>query len=169
MKMKVLYDGWDKPINLDLWLENNEKLLNNKRIFYVLRANSDRDRVTKIGISVDGDAKNRMKRYIIQHGKYNALNPCAGVSLFYIGYTEYNKNVSQRNSAIFRIEKEIKKEWRTGNNLIGRGSERTELDMKFIKKRIEQHNHIEDIVTEPRRSERNKRAEPRRSERNKKS
>ena len=82
MKMKVLYDGWDKPINLDLWLENNEKLLNNKRIFYVLRANSDRDRVTKIGISVDGDAKNRMKRYIIQHGKYNALNPCAGVSLF---------------------------------------------------------------------------------------
>ena len=169
MKMKVLYDGWDKPINLDLWLEKNEKLLNNKRIFYVLRANSDRDRVTKIGISVDGDAKNRMKRYIIQHGKYNALNPCAGVSLFYIGYTEYNKNVSQRNSAIFRIEKEIKKEWRTGKKLIDRGSERTELDMKFIKTRIEQHNRIEDIVTEPRRSERNKRAEPRRSERNKKS
>lgn len=169
MKMKVLYDGWDKPINLDLWLEKNEKLLNNKRIFYVLRANSDRDRVTKIGISVDGDAKNRMKGYIIQHGKYNPLNPCAGVSLFYIGYTEYNKNVSQRNSAIFRIEKEIKKEWRTGKKLIDRGSERTELDMKFIKTRIEQHNRIEDIVTEPRRSERNKRAEPRRSERNKKS
>ena len=38
-------------VNLEDWLEKSKKKIENTRLLYVLRANSDKNQITKIGVA----------------------------------------------------------------------------------------------------------------------
>jgi hypothetical protein len=151
-------------IELGPWLdvEANKKLIYNKRLFYVVKANADD--IIKFGIAgLDGKSSGwgRLHQYINYHGEATELNHCSGIKLLYLAGTIYNPNVVATNSAVFRKELFIKQHFRD-TALKGRGFERilqAKLDELFKLIDDKSNRAWEDIELERRRTERLKQAE----------
>ena len=106
-KVKTLYESQD-GIELKQWLDvqSNRRMLDNKRILYVVRANIDNSLI-KFGIGGvehgGTSAFGRLLQYINYYGEGGEFD-CKGIKLFLIVANEYNPNVDGKNSAIFRKE-----------------------------------------------------------------
>ena len=70
-----------KGVELKTWLERNKEKIKDKRIFYVLKANLEKEDVYKIGISERGgtSAYGRLNDYYHFYGASSKTNPCKGV------------------------------------------------------------------------------------------
>ena len=102
LKRKTRSDtkGENRFIELGPWLdiEANKKLIYNKRLFYVVKANADD--IIKFGIAgLDGKSSGwgRLHQYINYHGEATELNHCSGIKLLYLAGTVYNPNVVATN------------------------------------------------------------------------
>ena len=123
-KVKTLYESQD-GIELKQWLDvqSNRRMLDNKRILYVVRANIDNSLI-KFGIGGvehgGTSAFGRLLQYINYYGEGGEFD-CKGIKLFLIVANEYNPNVEGKNSAIFRKEKFLKAQLK-GDTMSGRGT-----------------------------------------------
>ena len=144
-------------VNLEDWLEKSKKKIENTRLLYVLRANSDKNQITKIGVAGldSGKPQSRLYDYINHHGYNNPENRSQGVKLLAVYTTQYDKFVEGRRSAISKLEKHLKTQMATDIKSQRRGSERTSLPLSKIKEFIDgKKGVVEDSVTIPRRSKR---------------
>ena len=107
-------DG-NEPVELGPYLDKDlvKKMLYNKRILYVLRANVDNSLI-KFGIGGNEHGKSgawgRLHQYVNTYGVQGDYD-CLGVKLFLIVGNDYNENVESTNSAVFRKEKFLKREF----------------------------------------------------------
>ena len=148
-------------IPLEDFLNDPTKLgeIRNKRVLYILKANSHRA-VFKFGIAgfaphISTDAKQRLKSYVIQHGKHSNLNRCSGVRLFYLEASSKNKYVQKTKSQIYRRENMLK----TGLDrfmIPDRGVERVTAPWRRIAAILKSRTYkkIKDSATKVRRSQR---------------
>lgn len=165
-KAKTIYENHD-GIELKQWLdgyyvnkngkkESNRRLLDNKRILYVVRANIDQSLI-KFGVGGvehgGTSAFGRLLQYINYYGEKGEFD-CLGIKLFLIVANEYNPNVEGKNSAIFRKEKFLKAQLK-GDTLSGRGTERVTTNIQKLFNLIKQSSNKtdEDIETERRKSD----------------
>ena len=81
--MKDMLSWTPAGVNLEDFIENNKKQLQKSRIFYVIQANSDNQKVTKIGIAgtKSGHSIARLYEYVHFHGYNNDRNPKQGVKI----------------------------------------------------------------------------------------
>jgi hypothetical protein len=157
-KVKTCYENKDGT-ELKPWLdkESNRRMLDNKRILYVVRANIDNSLV-KFGIGGvehgGTSAFGRLLQYVNYYGEGGEFD-CKGIKLFLIVANEYNPNVDGKNSAIFRKEAFLKKQLR-GDTLSGRGTERVTTNIRKLFNLIYQTSNKtdEDLELERRKSER---------------
>ena len=157
-KVKTLYESQD-GIELKQWLDvqANRRLLDNKRILYVVRANIDNSLI-KFGIGGvehgGTSAFGRLLQYINYYGEGGEFD-CKGIKLFLIVANEYNPNVDGKNSAIFRKEKFLKAQLK-GDTMSGRGTERVTTNIRKLFNLIFQTSNKtdEDIEIERRKTER---------------
>lgn len=117
---------------LEKYLSHNKTKLMNRRIFYVVRTNAEKN-IFKVGIGGYGSnarhtAHHRLNQYVIQHGthKNHHKNACVGVKVFYIYSTGQTKNVNKVHSRIYKLEQKIIKamDARRRRPLPNRGKER---------------------------------------------
>ena len=126
--MKILLKS-EVGVNLEGFMKKNKDVLeqNELRVFYIVSANLDKNRVYKIGIagSSEGNSYPRLDSYLHQYGKHDKSNLCRGVKVHYIGTVSYNKNVYANKSQVhvleLRLKQKLKKEFKLAP---GRGSER---------------------------------------------
>ena len=157
-KVKTLYESQD-GIELKQWLDvqSNRRMLDNKRILYVVRANIDNSLI-KFGIGGvehgGTSAFGRLLQYINYYGEGGEFD-CKGIKLFLIVANEYNPNVDGKNSAIFRKEKFLKAQLK-GDTMSGRGTERVTTNIRKLFNLIFQTSNKtdEDIELERRKTER---------------
>jgi len=157
-KVKTLFESKD-GIELKQWLDvqSNRRLLDDKRILYVVRANIDNSLV-KFGIGGvehgGTSAFGRLLQYINYYGEGGEFD-CKGIKLFLIVANEYNPNVDGKNSAIFRKEKYLKSQLK-GDTMSGRGTERVTTNIRKLFNLIFQTSNKtdEDIEVERRKTER---------------
>ena len=157
-KVKTIYENRN-GVELKPWLytESNRRLLDNKRILYVVRANIDNSLI-KFGIGGvehgGTSAFGRLLQYVNYYGEGGQFD-CLGIKLFLIVANEYNPNVDGKNSAIFRKEKFLKAQLR-GDTLSGRGTERVTTNMRKLFNLIFQTSNKtdEDIELERRKTQR---------------
>ena len=157
-KVKILFEDV-QGTELKPWLdkEANRRMLDNKRILYVTRANLDNGLI-KFGVGgVENggtSAFGRMLQYINYYGEQGEFD-CKGIKLVLIVANEYNPNVEGKNSAIFRKEKFLKAQLR-GDTLSGRGTERVTTNIRKLFNLIKQSSNKtdEDIEVERRKTER---------------
>ena len=157
-KVKIVYENKD-GIELKQWLdkEANRRMLDNKRILYVVRANIDSSLI-KFGIGGvehgGTSAFGRLLQYVNYYGEAGEFD-CMGIKLFLIVSNEYNPNVEGKNSAIFRKEKFLKSQLK-GDTMSGRGTERVTTNMRKLFGLIKQTGNKtdEDIEIERRKTER---------------
>jgi len=157
-KVKTIYESND-GIELKQWLdkETNRRMLDNKRILYVVRANIDASLI-KFGIGGvehgGTSAFGRLLQYINYYGEQGEFD-CKGIKLFLIVANEYNPNVEGKNSAIFRKEKFLKAQLK-GDTMSGRGTERVTTNIRKLFNLIRQSSNKtdEDIEVERRKTER---------------
>ena len=159
-------NGSRQPVNLEDWLRANPDKLNNKRIFYVIKANLEPD-ITKFGITTDGgnSAQNRMKQYLITYGKNSSSNRCTGVKLWYMAGTEYNRLVQTTNTLVHKKELYLKRELKSKSETEpGRGTERTKVSPPDLMRMIDRASNktTGDVVTDIRKSARIEQAEVKR-------
>ena len=157
-KAKVIYENHN-GIELAQWLskESNRRMLDNKRILYVVRANID---AALIKFGVGGvehggtSAFGRLLQYVNYYGEQGEFD-CKGIKLFLIVANEYNPNVDGKNSAIFRKEKFLKSQLK-GDTMSGRGTERVTTNMRKLFGLIKQSGNQtdEDIEIKRRKTER---------------
>ena len=110
-KAKTIYENYD-GIELKQWLdgyyvnkdgkkESNRRLLDNKRILYVVRANIDQSLI-KFGIGGvehgGTSAFGRLLQYINYYGEKGEFD-CLGIKLFLIIANEYNPNVLRKTAS----------------------------------------------------------------------
>lgn len=145
-------------VNLEDFIKNNEKLLQKSRIFYVVQANSDKNRVTKIGIAgtKSGRAIVRLYEYVHFHGYNNDRNPAQGVKIIACYYTAYNSNVPSKNTVIYKLEQQIKNEIKFKENSLRlkRGTERTTFNLRNLHQRLKDRNLIKEDEFDKRKSSR---------------
>ena len=157
-KVKTIYENFD-GIELKQWLDvqTNRRLLDDKRILYVVRANIDNSLI-KFGIGGvehgGTSAFGRLLQYINYYGEGGEFD-CKGIKLFLIVANQYNTNVEGKNSAIFRKEKFLKSQLK-GDTLSGRGTERVTTNIRKLFNLIYQTSNKtdEDIEVERKKSER---------------
>ena len=157
-KVKTLFES-SGGMELKQWLdkETNRRMLDNKRILYVVRANID---AALIKFGVGGvehggtSAFGRLLQYINYYGEQGEFD-CKGIKLFLIVANEYNPNVEGKNSAIFRKEKFLKAQLK-GDTMSGRGTERVTTNIRKLFNLIRQSSNKtdEDIEVERRKTER---------------
>ena len=159
-------------VPLDEWLdkEANLKKINGKRIFYILKPNMDVEPdVFKFGIATnfgsDGDgASRRLKSYVDTYGKEGcraktrsqtakakskATCWVSGVTLYALWGVNYNSDVDQKNSAPHKVENFVKAELKENIKEVGRGSERTSVNLGKIIELVEKKARTTtDIVTD---------------------
>ena len=154
--MKDLLSWTPAGVNLEDFIEKNRPLLRKSRIFYVIQANSDNRKVTKIGIAgtISGQAVARLYEYVHFHGYNNDTNPKQGVKIIACYYTAYDKNVPSKNSAVYTLEKQIKKEIKENSKLLKRGKERTTFSLRNLQKILKDRNIIKDVEFDKRKSSR---------------
>ena len=157
-KVKTIYESPD-GIELKPWLDiqSNRRLLDNKRILYVVRANIDNSLI-KFGIGGvehgGTSAFGRLLQYINYYGEGGEFD-CKGIKLFLIVANEYNPNVEGKNSAIFRKEKFLKAQLK-GDTMSGRGTERVTTNIRKLFNLIYQTSNKtdEDLEIQRKKSER---------------
>ena len=78
----------------------------------MLQANSDKGKITKIGIAgtKKGYAISRLYEYVHFHGYNNDENPAQGVKIIACYYTALDPKVPSINSSIYKLEIQIKEE-----------------------------------------------------------
>ena len=86
--------------------------IRNKRVLYILKANSHRA-IFKFSIAgfaphTTTDAKQRLKSYVIQYGTHSDVKRCSGVRLFYLEASPKNRYVQKTKSQIYRRENMLK-------------------------------------------------------------
>ena len=121
-------------VELGPWIDNfdNQKKLNDMRLFYVLKPNAEN--VVKFGVAgTNGGtgAFGRLRQYIHSYGYSDDLNRCRGVQLMYLAGNKYNPRVELVKSDVFKKELAAKRYFRAPEvkaHLIGRGFERFDLD-----------------------------------------
>ena len=148
------------PLELKPWLDlpETKKFLYNKRLFYIVKPNVEG--VCKFGIAGNEGGKasgwGRLHQYVHSYGEQSDLSACAGVKLLYLAGNEYNPNVENIKSAVYRKELAAKRFFRD-DALKGRGFERIlqeRLDELFKILEDPSNKSFEDIETERRRTER---------------
>ena len=138
-------------IELNTFLLENSKLsaddkysLKNKRVFYVVKANIDRDTdVFKIGISERGDssAKGRLTDYVHFYGVSEKENKCLGVKLYLLLANVFNPDVEYRNAAVRRLETKVKAKYKDKRE---RGDERINVPIRELFTYLEENRYITD-------------------------
>jgi len=140
-----LYDYLNRP--------GTREQLKNKRLFYIIKANSESvgnkkdPAVFKFGIAGtdSGNGIGRLQSYVRTYGRQSNLNPCSGVKLFFLGSTQYKQGgvwemTPGTRTKIYQIEKRIKDilraEKKRGSKYAlveGRGAERTSVGLRRLK------------------------------------
>ena len=149
---------WDKKgMDLNLFLRKYEKSddLKNKRVFYVIRPNADKN-VYKIGIAGvnDGKAIGRFQQYRLYYGNDSRNNKCTGATVHFVCKTNYNKMVEPKNSYIHKLEKCMKDKLKY-LKYIDRGGEWVKASLEKIKEIFDIcSGAVKEIETKPRRSKR---------------
>ena len=141
-------------IELNTFLLENKKLpptdrlsLTNKRVFYVVKANLDKDEdVYKIGISERGynSAKGRLIDYVHFYGVSTPKNECLGVKLYLLLANVFNPDVEYRNAAVRRLETKVKRQFKDNRE---RGDERINVPIQELFTYLESNKYLTD--TEP--------------------
>ena len=138
MKILKRFNWRKRGVEINDFLNNDEfakqrEELKNSRLFYVVRANSEK--VFKIGISgmYDGKAIGRLREYQLYYGDADDKNKCSGAKIHFLGKTEYNPDVLQKNSEIYKRELFVKRHLKN-NDALDRGRERTSADIESLKR-----------------------------------
>ena len=81
--MRTLLNWTYEGVFLEDFIKQNKTQLEKARIFYVIQANSDNGKVTKIGIAgtKSGRAIARLTEYVHFHGYNNKRNTAQGVKI----------------------------------------------------------------------------------------
>ena len=165
MYMKILkrFNWRKRGVEINDFLNNDEfakqrEELTKSRLFYVVRANSEK--VFKIGISgmYDGKALGRLREYQLYYGDADAdgINKCSGVKIHFLGKTEYNPDVLQKNSEIYKRELFVKR-FLKNNDALARGLERTSTGIDNLQRIMGLYDDGPDTKTVKRRSMRTSR------------
>ena len=161
MKILKRFNWRKRGVEINDFLNNDEfakqrEELKNSRLFYVVRANSEK--VFKIGISgmYDGKAIGRLREYQLYYGDADDKNKCSGAKIHFLGKTEYNPDVLQKNSEIYKRELFIKR-YLKNNDALDRGRERTSADIESLKRIMGLYDDGPDTKTDKRRSTRSSR------------
>ncbi len=148
--MKNLLAGFHKGIDLAQFLDTFGDQLKHKRIFYIVEPNLEKGKVIKFGIGGmnTGNGYSRLKEYEIIYGKKDRKNSCLGVRIWYVGITEYNRLVEETNTQIYKIEKALKKHFKSKTEPY-RGTERLAnvRPSEVIEKIHSLHKTIKDVET----------------------
>lgn len=133
-------------MNMEIFLREYRAFLKNKRVFYIIQANLDKNpSVVKFGISVDkGEgAYYRLKKYQIQYGPNKVNNSCKGVKVWFIWAVSYNQLVEKKRTRISKLEELVKRTYRSKFITSGtkeRGDERLPIHprslIKFVRTKI---------------------------------
>ena len=94
--------------------------------FYIISFNSEKDPLTiKFGVAMKArDSFDRLRSYVISHGKHQSSNKCLGVNLHYLGVTKYSSRGHYTNTRIWRTEKLLKRYFKKHKMVMkDRGSE----------------------------------------------
>ena len=156
--MRTLVNWTPEGVFLEDFIKQNTTQLEKARIFYVIQANSDNEKVTKIGIAgtKSGRAIARLTEYVHFHGYNNLRNTAQGVKIIACYYTEYNPKVYSQNSAVYIMEKAIKNEMKFKNNAkaLKRGGERSTFTLRHLYQLLADRNLHKDVEIETRKSTR---------------
>jgi len=138
----------DDFLNDDKYAKQRE-MLKNARVFYVIRPNSEK--VFKIGISGmhDGNGIGRLREYQLYYG--NNDGKCSGAKIHFLGRTNYDPDVAQKNSEIYKRELFVKR-YLKKINVLDRGRERTSASIDAIEGIMDQYDNGPDLKTDKRRS-----------------
>ena len=143
-----------KGTELHNWLLKNGDSLKNKRIFYVVKANLDKDKdVFKIGISERGDnsAIGRLIDYVHFYGITNNENRCQGVKLYLLLANVFNPDVEASHSAVRRLETKVIAKYADRRE---RGRERIHVSIHELFRFLEENKTIVDAESETRKTPR---------------
>ena len=105
-------------------LASDKHSLKNKRVFYVVKANLDKEKdVYKIGISERGfnSAKGRLTDYVHFYGVSTPKNECLGVKLYLLLANVFNPDIEFRKAAVRILETKVKAKFKDNRE---RGDER---------------------------------------------
>ena len=127
-RYKILYQS-KRGIELKTFLNNEDNLteLKNTRMFYVVTAKIDKNKVFKIGISERGASasKARLFEYLYMYGSPDPKYEGRGVKVHLIIYNKFNPNVEYSYSAVRKIETAMKRHFKDkaerGQERIGKG------------------------------------------------
>jgi hypothetical protein len=137
-----------KGMELDKFIDKFSDKLKHTRVLYVIQPNMEKGEVAKFGIAGNktGYALNRLNEYVINYGKRDPDNDCRGCMIYYCGITEYNRQVDETRTQVFRIELKLKRLVKAETaTLAGRGNERINTTKVSIKELI---NTIENMNTD---------------------
>ena len=149
--MKVVLDFDRTGLPLEDFLKNNEAAIKNKRGLYVLSFNLDKKRpnapsnVVKIGIA-RRHVGLRLKSYINHFGRHSHKYPCRGVWIHYLATTQLNRNVEDKNTAVYRMERYLIKYFKNKTVKTDRGHEWFVTGIRIVEKAIKS-NTMSDIIT----------------------
>jgi len=154
--MKTFLEWTYNGVNLEDWINENTKLLEKARIFYVLQANSDKGKITKIGIAgtKSGHPITRLFEYVHFHGCNNKHNPAQGVKLLAVYGAGFDPTVYSKSSSVYTLEKQIKTKIKENAKLVKRGSERTSFNLRHLYDILSERKLHEDARIETRKSAR---------------
>ncbi|MAO24639.1 MAG: hypothetical protein CMJ25_28155 [Phycisphaerae bacterium] len=157
--LETMYYDNGKAVKLHTFLDKNKKKLMDYNVFYIISFNSEKDPLTiKFGVAMKArDSFNRLKSYVISHGKHQSSNKCLGVNLHYLGVTKYNDRGHYTKTRIWRTEKFLKRYFKEHKMVMkDRGSERIKsITIKTIIKIANNNDVGDDIETVIRKSKRN--------------
>lgn len=144
---------FSRGMKLEEFISKYSNDLKNSRVFYIIRPNADKN-IYKIGISGNNDGKGigRFHQYLLYYGKHQDFNSCAGVKVFYVKKTNYNKNVEERNSYIHKLEVFVKRQLKK-YEYVARGNEWTKAPLDKIEEIVRSFRG-EDKITLKRQSKR---------------
>jgi len=130
-----------KGVELKTWLERNKEKIKDKRIFYVLKANLEKEDVYKIGISERGgtSAYGRLNDYYHFYGTSSKTNPCKGVKLYLVLANTYNVDVNASDSKVRKLETLLKRDFK---EFRARGEERLNTSIDSIFEYLQKANLI---------------------------
>ena len=154
--MKTLLEWTPEGVPLEDFIDENDKLLEKTRIFYIVQANSDKGAVSKIGIAgtKSGRSKGRLNEYIQFHGFNNDKNPAQGVKIIACYGTAFNPKVYSEDSFVFKLEKSVKAKIKDNAKRLKRGDERTTFRLRHLKQLLIDKNIIKDEERDTRKSSR---------------
>jgi hypothetical protein len=154
--MKTLLEWTPEGVPLEDFIRENEKELSKTRIFYIVQANSDKNKVTKIGIAgtKSGRSRGRLDEYIQFHGYNNNRNPAQGVKIIACYGTAYNPKVKSSDSFVYKLEQKVKAKIKDNAEALKRGKERTTYTLRHLKQFLVDKDIIKEEETDTRKSPR---------------